>query len=501
MADIRTSEQLAQRALDVNVLDDGQLQSVWGELGSTTAPLRAFQQVLLRRGLLTQYQLERLMRPDDKWTRSGFFYGDYKVLYFVGAGTFARVFRVVHRATGKMYALKVLRSSLSNPKGIHEKTQKPLRLYIDLFRREGEVGLKLKHPNIVEIHEVYSQGVTHYIVMDFVEGRNLREFYRARRRFSWNEAAHIMEGILAGLNYAYQLGITHRDLKMSNVLLSSEGEPKLVDFGLAGLQGAEEEAIEGISRRTVLYAGLERATGVRMDDPRSDIFFAGTIFYQMLTGVPALPDIRTQQAGKAFYRGIKPILEIAPKLPPSLCMIVNKALEFEPERRYQSAGDMLVDLKLAIKRLKEGREGRPAGENLHSTEGLDEKGEPRKLMIVESDIKMQDMLRELFKRNGYRVLVMSDPERAMARFFDDYRAADAVLFTTANNGRAALETFNRFGQEPATRERPAVLLLDQVHHDWLEEANTADHRVVAKMPIKMRQLRELLRDAMQKKVS
>jgi serine/threonine-protein kinase len=290
---------------------------------------------------------------------------------------------------------------------------------------------------------------------------------------------------------------------MSNVLLSSDGEPKLVDFGLAGLKEGEAEIAEGFSRRTVLYAGLERTTGVRMDDPRSDIFFAGTIFYQMLSGVPALSESRdrAQQAGKAHFQNVRPILELAPKLPLSLAMIVNKALEFDPDKRYQSPSDMLVDLKLAIKRLKEGREGRPAGENLHSTEGLDEKGEPRKLMIVESDIKMQDMLRELFKRNGYRVLVMSDPERAMARFFDDYRAADAVLFTTANNGRAALETFNRFGQEPATRERPAVLLLDQVHHDWLEEANTADHRVVAKMPIKMRQLRELLRDAMQKKVS
>ena len=78
MAEIRTAEQLAQRAQDVNVLDDAQLQSVWGELGSTQVSLGAFQQALVRRGLVTQYQLERLMKPD---TRTGFFYGDYKVLY------------------------------------------------------------------------------------------------------------------------------------------------------------------------------------------------------------------------------------------------------------------------------------------------------------------------------------------------------------------------------------------------------------------------------------
>jgi serine/threonine-protein kinase len=501
MADIKTAEQLAQRALDVSVLDDAQLQSVWGELGSTNVPLGKLQKVLLRRGLLTPYQLERLIKNES---RTGFFYGDYKVLYSVGAGTFARVYRAVHRVTGKMYAVKVLRSRYSNPKAMDPKTHRSNKPVIELFRREGEIGIPLKHPNIVEIHEVYSQGVTHYIVMEFVEGRNLREFYRAKRRFDPLEAAHIMEGVMAGLNYALQQGITHRDLKMSNVLLSSDGEPKLVDFGLAGLQGVQEEVAEGMSRRTVLYAGLERATGVKADDPRTDIFFAGTIFYQMLCGVPALGEgrVAAQQAGRALYRDIKPILEIVPKLPLAFAMVVSKALEFEPEKRYQSPADMLVELKLAIKRVKTAKEGGGShSQELHSREGIDEDGEPRKLMIVESDVKMQDMLRDLFKKNGYRVLVMGDPDRAMQRFFDDARAADAVLFTTGGNGRSALEAFNRFGRESTTRDLPAVLLLDQIHRDWQDDAKVAEHRVVAKMPIKMRELREALLEAMQKKVS
>jgi serine/threonine-protein kinase len=501
MAEIKTAEQLAQRALDVNVLDNAQLQHVWSELGSTNPPMPAFQQLLLRNGLLTPYQLDRLLKNES---RTGFFYGDYKVQYCVGAGTFARVYRAVHRETGKMYAVKVLRSSLSNPKLTNPKTNRSNKPVIELFRREGEIGIPLKHPNIVEIHEVYSHGVTHYIVMEFIEGRNLREFYRAKRRFDPLEAARIMEGVMAGLNYALQQGITHRDLKMSNVLLASDGTPKLVDFGLAGLQGAEEEAAEGMSRRTVLYAGLERATGCRMDDPRSDIFFAGTIFYQMLSGAPALAEARdrAQQAGKALYRDIKPILELVPKLPLPFAMVVNKALEFEVDKRYQSPADMLVELKLAIKRVKAAKEGgHAAGQELHSREGLDEQGEPRKLMIVDSDVKMQDMLRDLFKKNGYRVLVIGDPERALSRFFDDPRTADVILFTTGSNGRAAVEMFNRFSQETATRDLPAVLLLDQVHQHWESDAKVAEHRAVAKMPIKMRDLREVMVDAMRKKVS
>jgi serine/threonine protein kinase len=502
MADITTAEQLAQRALDVSVLDEAQLQPVWSELGSTTAPLGEFQQALLRRGLLTQYQLERLMRAD---TRTGFFYGDYKVLYCVGAGTFARVYRAVHRESGKMYAVKVLRSSLSNPKGTHPKTGKSLKLTIELFRREGEIGLSLKHPNIVEINEVYSHGATHYIVMEFIEGRNLREFYRARRRFEPLEAAQIMDGVLAGLSYAFQQGITHRDLKMSNVLLSSDGQPKLVDFGLAGMQGEEEDASgDAFSRRTVDYAGLERATGAKKDDPRTDIFFAGCIFYEMLCGEPALaPNTeRAQKAGRSRYReDIKPVLELAPELPLPLTMVVNKSLEFEPERRYQTPADMLIDLKLAVKRIKAAEEGRAEGPGLDSQEGHNEAGQPRRIMVVESDVKMQDTLRELLKRNGYRVLVSSDPHRALSRFHSDPDAADIILFTTSNNGRSALEIFNRLALEQSTRDIPAVLLLDQIHDEWAEEAVVSEHRAVAKMPIKMRELRELLVGVSGKKVS
>jgi serine/threonine-protein kinase len=399
-----------------------------------------------------------------------------------------------------MYAVKVLRSNMSNPKEINQKTHKPNKLYIDLFRREGEFGMKLKHPNIVEIHEVFSQGLTHFIVMDFVEGRNLREFYRTGRRFDPLEAAEIMGGVMSALTYALQQGVTHRDLKMSNVLVSSEGVAKLVDFGLAGVQGASDNEAEGLSRRTIDYAGLERATGCSQDDPRTDIYFAGTIFYQMLTAHPALPDNRERgQAGKARYQDIKPILDLVPSLPLPLTMVVNKALEFDPDKRYQTPGDMLVDLKLAIKRVKGAKEGKASGgSELHSNEGLDDQGQPRKLMVVESDVKMQDMLRELFKKNGYRVLVLSDPERALDRFFQDPKAADVILFTTSNIGRAALETFNRFGQESTTRELPAVILLDEHHAGWSKEADTCDHRVAVTMPIKQRELRGALVEAFRK---
>ena len=480
-----SAEQLGQRALDVGILDDAQLQSVWSELGTRNASPSAFQQVLVRRDLVTNYQLNRLVQGQ----RTGFFYGDYKVLYNVGSGTFARVFRAVHRETKQLFAVKVLRSRFSNAKAEADNPK-----IIELFRREGELGSTLVHPNIVQIHEVFSRGTMHYIVMDFIEGRNLREFYRARRKFDPLEAGQIMEGMMAGLSYAFQKGVTHRDLKMSNVLLSSDGQAKLVDFGLAGLDASYGDSAAA-SQRTIDYAGLERATGVRRDDTRSDIFFAGCIFYQLLCGRPPLAETmdRTQRLSKGRYENIPPIRDVIPDLPPPLVVVVNRAIEFDPDRRYQSPADMLTDLKLAMKRCRSAGDGHEdRGPELASQEGRNENGEPRRLMVVESDGKMQDVFRKLFKKYGYRVLVASDPHRALQRFFDDHHAADVMLFSTAAVGRDAVDIFNRFANETITRDVPAVLLLGEHHHDWEGDADVAEHRAVVKMPTKQRPLLDAL---------
>lgn len=474
MSTVTTADQLAQCAMEVGVLDHRDVQTVRGDLGTRNVDLHTFSQELLRRNLLTQYQLERVI----KGLKSGYFYGNYKVLYCVGTGTFARVFRAVHTETGKVFAVKVLRNRHTIE-------------YADAFRREGELGATLKHPNIVPIHEVVSKRDSHFIVMDFIEGRNLREFTRVRRVFEPLEAARILEGMLAGLTYAFQQGVTHRDLKMSNVLVSSEGEAKLLDFGLAGLES--EAAGEGV-QRTVEYAALERATGVRKDDPRSDIFFAGCILYHMLSGNSPMPEgqNRGKQFSKATFQNIPPIASVAPKVPPTFAKVVNRAIEFDPEKRYQTPAEMLADLKIAAKRLAERGATTPAKNELASKEGMDENGESRRLMVVESNVKMQDLLRDLFKQHGYRVLVASAPDRAIDRFYMDATAAEVVLISSGDIGKPALEGFNRFGSEGGTKDLPAVLLLDERHASWASEADTSDHRVVLTMPVKQRELRQAI---------
>lgn len=473
-----TAEKLAQRALDVNVLTEDQLQSVFSEFGTRNVEYEPFKQALLRSGLLTNYQLDRLADG----LRTGFFFGHYKVQYGVGAGTFARVFRATHTTTGELFAIKVLRSRYSRDPEQAE-----------LFRREGELGAQLKHPNIVAIHEVVSKAYVHYIVMDFVEGQNLRDFFKVRGKFEPLEATRIVADMMAGLNYAFLKGISHRDLKMSNVIVSSEGEAKLLDFGLAGI-GRDAEAGDAVNPRTIDYAGLERATNVRKDDARSDIFFAGCIYYQLMCGRPALAETRerSQRLSKSRYSDIKPIVDVLPTIPLGLARVVSKAIEFDPARRYQTPGEMLADLKLAAKRTAEAKDDPALAGEAVPLEGQDDDGNSRKLMIVESDHKMQDLFRELFKKQGYRVLVTSDPERLFQRLYDDVHAADVLLISTGRLDRDALDAFNRLGEEKRTSGLPAVLLLAEHHAPWMKEAKGSPRRIVAKMPMKSRQLRQCI---------
>jgi tRNA A-37 threonylcarbamoyl transferase component Bud32/CheY-like chemotaxis protein len=476
MATTLTAEQLSQRAIDVGVLTDNDLQVIWGEYGTRNVEIEAFKQLLVRRGLLTNYQLDRLLEN----LRTGFFYGDYKVQYGVGAGTFARVFRATHKDTGQLVAVKVLRARYSRS-GADDKR--------DLFRREGELGAQLKHPNIVAIHDVVSKGPLNYIVLEFVEGQNLRDFYKVRGKFAPLDASRIAADMMAGLNYAFQQGITHRDLKMSNVIVSADGDAKLLDFGLAG----NEDDAEGdlTNPRTIDYAGLERATNVRKDDTRSDIFFAGCIYYQLLTGRPALAETRerSQRLSKTRFQDIKPILDVAPSVPLSIARVVTKALELDPARRYQTPGEMLTDIKIAMKRVAEAKDEAALAGEAAVLEGHDDAGNPRKLMIVESDHKSQDVFRDLFKKVGYRVLVTVDPDRLFQRLYDDAKAAEVLVISSGHLGRPALEAFNRIAQEPRLKHLPAVLLLGDQHGAWMKEAVGDAKRLVVKMPLKTRELR------------
>lgn len=481
-----SAERLAELAFDLGLLNERQLQEVWASFGRHTVSAEEFLQHLVRRELLTNYQVDRLVKGE----RTGFFYGDYKVLYLVGSGTFARVFRAAHKDTGQVVAVKVLRKRYSENPAQYK-----------LFVREGQFGCALRHENIVAINEVYSRGKTHFLVMEFVEGRNLREFVKIRKQFQPAEALPLMMDIARGLAYAFEHGVTHRDLKMSNVLVSSRGQAKLVDFGLAAVDETihDDGLTDSPNARTIDYAALERATGVRKDDTRSDIYFLGCMYYHMLTGVPPLIETRDrlQRLSKTRFQEVQSIHKIAPHLPNALAMVVNKCMALEVNRRYQTPGAVLADLEIAARRLDEG----PAGVQEPQEEDSEEEraaaalvGLPqqRSVMIIESNTETQDAFRDALKKAGYRVLVTSDPQRALARLQEDNHVADCVVFSAELLGEAAVEAFNRLGADEGTRSLPALLLLSETQQALAQQAATADHRTVMSLPLTMKQLRGAL---------
>jgi serine/threonine-protein kinase len=464
-----SAEQIAQRAFDLDLLDHRAFQSIQGDAQHLDAA--AFQEILLRRELVTAYQMERLLRGD----RSGFFYGKYKVLYQVGSGTFARVHRAVHRETGKVMAVKVLRSRFSGDAAKREQ-----------FFKEAEVGQTLRHPNIVAIYEVGSEKASHYMVMEFVEGQTLREFLKRRKQLAPADAIGLMADIARGLDYAFRKGVSHRDLKASNVLVSSAGQAKLVDFGLAGIDpDVSDDALAGQENpRTLDYVALERASKVHKDDNRSDIYFAGCIYYQMLAGKPPLEETRDrmQRLNPLRFFDVMTLKRLCPDLPRPLVAVVDRAMELDAKVRYQTPAEMLIDLNVMQQRVSEGASLDSA------TLGVKQ----RILMIVESSPRIQDILRTQLKQIGYRVLVTADPQRPASGFAGGMTPADCVLFSTSNLSEQALDAFNRFGQHASTARVPAVLLLGSKHGEWAAKAKVSPLHAVVNSPFTVQELRGLI---------
>lgn len=487
-----TAEQFAQRAFEVNLIDARQLEAIWGEFGTHDISFDDFKSLVLRKEIMTNYQVDRIISGE----RSGFYYGDYRVLYMIGAGSFARVYRCVHRNTGRIVAVKALRKRYRDD--MHQTEQ---------FLREGQMGSTLRHPNIVPIYEVHADRRQPFLVLEFVEGRSLREFVKIRKKLEPLEALKLIKDITAGLAYAAEKGITHRDLKMSNVLVTSKAQAKLVDFGLAAAAArmTDEDADDCPNPRAIDYAALERHTGVKRDDPRSDIYFVGCIFYNMLTGIAPLYETKDRLMRLSIQRfhDIKPITDLEPNLPRLVAMIVNKAMELSPDRRYSMQREMLAEMEAAYQRMQSGDTGAdlPLDTNVSLAKAPTLEGLSKTVMFIESNTGMQDLLRDKLKQHGYRVLIVSDPERGRARFTGTQHVADCVIFSALDLGSAAIESFNRFGTDDVTRDMPAILLLDQKQQYMAGDAQLAPHRVLVSMPLKVKELRQTLMKLLQQEPS
>jgi CheY-like chemotaxis protein len=442
MADL-DPKPLAQLAVKVGLLTDQQVREAVEELGEWPSHPEPFLRVLERKGLLTPWQSTKLLKGDT----DGYFLGGYRLLYKVASGSFGRVFRAEDPATGRVVAIKILRRRWSEDKQ-----------RIDLFEREGKVGLSLRHPNIVEILAVSKDAASgqYYIVMEFVEGGNLREILQIRKKLEPAEALRIIEDATVGLAYAYSRGITHRDMKLTNILISSQGTAKLVDFGLAkiysGAPTKDEEKVE----RTVDYAGLERATAVKPGDVRSDLYFLGCVLYEVLTGRSPLLMTRDRhkRMQKQRFDNVPAIRPDEVNGPPSLLRLVETMMSLNPQHRYQTPSQLLDALR-AVRRELEGK----------ATDRRDESA-PRWVFVAERDERLQDAIRDKFKEMGYRVLLAADPTRAVERFRQ--QPFDALVLDAGTTGEEGLEVFDHIMADAGRQQLSCagILLLNEDQAEW-----------------------------------
>jgi tRNA A-37 threonylcarbamoyl transferase component Bud32/CheY-like chemotaxis protein len=505
MAEI-DAEAFADNAVLIGLVTHSQLRQARAEAEDGT--VGAISRALMRKGFLTSWQRDRLVKGDT----TGFFFGDTKVLFHLAEGTFARVYRGRKGPGGSPVAVKVLRRRFTMDKEA-----------VVRFNQEAEAGMRLVHPNIVRIHEFGEHDKNYYMIMEYVEGSNLRDFLKIRQRLSPVEAIPLMIGLAKGLQYSFDNGVTHRDIKATNILIGSKGDAKLVDYGLAtiNLDDFTAEAQHGL--RTVDYSALERSCGSPKGDPRSDIYFLGCVFYQMLTGAAAMSETETSdQLAKMLKRSfsaIKPLSEHRLAPDPELSKIIEKMMRVDLRTRYGDMDHVVNDLlnyqdshelgkEQAIEAAKTDN-GSGQGASIlvkkeapkHVTGSIEdlfqqafgtELDRTRQILCVEAQEAIQDVFRKALSRLGYKVMIVRDAERAAERYRES--PPDAVIFDADGLGPQALQSYLDMHAKAHEdgQDLKAVVLLGPRQGE-LTKRLPKDHRlVVLHKPIKMKDVQDAL---------
>jgi WD40 repeat protein/tRNA A-37 threonylcarbamoyl transferase component Bud32 len=261
--------------------------------------------------------------------------GSYELLERIAQGGMGVVYKARHAGLDRVVALKMIRSGvLATPRDVER------------FQREARSAAKLRHPNIVTIHDIGEQEGQHYYTMDYVPGENLCE--RARTKpFSPRQAAEITAGVAAAIDYAHQSGVLHRDIKPANVILTPEQQPRVLDFGLALILADDSTLTQtGTPVGSPPYMPPEQAAGqTGRIDARSDVYGLGALLYDLLTGHPPFRAASTMETLRLVIENeVVPPRRLNPALPSDLETICLKCLEKDPNRRYQTAQELGEEL-------------------------------------------------------------------------------------------------------------------------------------------------------------
>lgn len=257
----------------------------------------------------------------------------YEILECIGTGGMAVVYKAKCHRLNRLVALKILKSDLAEDEDFRRR-----------FNAESQAVAQLSHPNIVSVYDVSRGGDIEYIVMELIDGITLKQYMSKRGQLNWRESLHFITQIMRGLSHAHSRGIVHRDIKPQNIMVLRDGSVKVADFGIACLENSSQTLTQE-ALGSVHYISPEQARGDRTD-ARSDIYSAGVVMYEMLSGrLPFEGDSAVSVAIQHLSSVPLAPREINPEIPPQLELICMKAMTPDLERRYISADAMISDLE------------------------------------------------------------------------------------------------------------------------------------------------------------
>ncbi len=257
----------------------------------------------------------------------------YEILERIGTGGMAVVYKGRDHRLNRLVAVKILKADLAQDEDFRRR-----------FNAESQAVAQLSHPNIVSVYDVSRGGDTEYIVMELIDGITLKQYMEKRGQLNWRETLHFITQIMRGLSHAHSRGIIHRDIKPQNIMVMRDGSVKVADFGIACLENAAQTLTQE-ALGSVHYISPEQARGDRID-ARSDIYSAGVVLYEMLTGrLPFEGDSAVSVAIQHLSSIPLAPREINREIPEQLELICMKAMAPDPDRRYPSADAMIADLE------------------------------------------------------------------------------------------------------------------------------------------------------------
>lgn len=259
----------------------------------------------------------------------------YEILEKIGTGGMSDVYKAKDHKLNRFVAAKVLKQEFSENAN-----------FVSKFRIEAQAAAGLMHPNVVNVYDVGEEGGIYYIVMELVEGITLKKYIEKKARLSVKEAISIAIQISMGIEAAHNNHIIHRDIKPQNVIISKEGKVKVTDFGIA--KAATSNTITSNVMGSVHYTSPEQARGGYSDE-KSDIYSLGITMFEMLTGrVPFNGETTVAIAIKHIQEELPSPRDFVAEIPISVEQIVFKCCQKSPDRRYQSMGELIVDLKRSL---------------------------------------------------------------------------------------------------------------------------------------------------------